>query len=498
MKQKSILDFIFNPLRGFSLRTRLLLILLFLLGTSLASLTIIYNRSEEMLIDQVMDDIDHITNAIQISVEELTLRGNATQRLKSYVDMLNKKGIKEISIIGGDSQVIASSDPRKIGTRQKISTKESGKAKQKGKLTKKKDLFITATIGEKSERESQRLHHVIMPVSIKGQNIGYILVSMVLDDYRALQKRNHLKRIFATVFAFALGMIVSLLLAERYTEPIKKIAQASRKIAQGNLVKIRDTGRRDEIGVLVKSFNEMVAKLEEKQGLEEKLQKSEKLSMVGQLASGIAHEVRNPLNFLSLSIGHIKERIAEEKLDDGAQVISLLDDLSREIHRVNELINNFLFLGKPLALDKESVSPDSLMDEVLYLLKDKTREGIRIRVECPENCRPLYCDRAYMRMCLSNLLLNSVQAVEGDGQIVVEFGGSDQFSSISVRDNGKGIEKQNLEKIFEPYYSTKKMGIGLGLTITKRLVEEHGGTISIESEAGKGTVTRIEVPGCEE
>jgi signal transduction histidine kinase len=498
MREKSVITAIFNFLRGFSLRTRLLLILLFLLGTSIASLTIIYNRSEDMLMNQVMDDIDHITNAIQISVEELTLQGNATQRLKSYVDMLNKKGIKEISIIGGDSQVIASSDPRKIGTRQKISTKEGSKARQKDKSTKKKDLLITATIGEKSETESQKLHHVIMPVSIKGQNIGYILVSMVLDDYRSLQERNNLKRIFATVFAFGLGMIVSLLLAARYTEPIKKIAQASRRIAQGQLVKIQDTKRRDEIGVLVKSFNEMVAKLEEKQELEDKLQKSEKLSMVGQLASGIAHEVRNPLNFLSLSIGHIKDRIAEEKLKDGAHLSSLLDDLSREIYRVNELINNFLFLGKPLALNKESVTPDSLMNEVLYLLKDKVREGIHIKVKSAENSRPLYCDRTYMRMCINNLLLNSVQAIEGGGEIVVEFGEFDGFSSISVGDNGKGIEKEDLKKIFEPYYSTKKMGMGLGLTITKRLVEAHGGTISIESEVGKGTITRIEVPGCEE
>jgi signal transduction histidine kinase len=204
------------------------------------------------------------------------------------------------------------------------------------------------------------------------------------------------------------------------------------------------------------------------------------------------------LNFLSLSIGHLKDRIAEEKLKDGAHLSSLLDDLSREIYRVNELINNFLFLGKPLALDKESVTPDSLMNEVLYLLKDKVREGIEIKIKSTENSRPLYCDRTYMRMCINNLLLNSVQAIEQGGEIVVEFGELEGFSSISVGDNGKGIEKEDLKKIFEPYYSTKKMGMGLGLTITKRLVEAHGGNISIESQVGKGTITRIEVPWCEE
>ena len=412
--------------------------------------------------------------------------------------MLNKKGIKEISIIGGDSQVIASSDPQKIGTKQKITPKEIPRTKQKDKPVRKTDLLITATIGEKDVREAQRLYNVIMPVSIKGQNIGYILVSMVLDDYRSLQQKNHLKRILATVLSFCLGILVSLLLAKRYTEPIKRIAHASRRIAQGDLVRIRDTTRRDEIGVLVKSFNDMVEKLRERKELEEKLQKSEKLSAVGHLASGIAHEVRNPLNFLSLSIGHIRARIAEENLKEGAQITSLLDDLTREIYRVNELINNFLFLGKPIVLNRESVSPDALMNEVLYILKDKVREGIRIKVINPDNSKLLYCDRAYLRMCVMNLLLNSVQAIEGNGEVIVEFGRSDGFSTITVLDNGKGIEKQDLEKIFEPYYSTKKLGIGLGLTITKRLVEEHGGTISIKSDVGKGTTTKIEVPVHEE
>ena len=102
--------------RGLSLRTQLLLILLFILLISVSSLSIISARSEELIIDKVTDDLDDITKAIQISVEELTYRGDSTQRLKSYVDMLNRKGVKEISIISDDAQVIASSNPKKIGT----------------------------------------------------------------------------------------------------------------------------------------------------------------------------------------------------------------------------------------------------------------------------------------------------------------------------------------------------------------------------------------------
>ena len=479
-----------------SLRTQLVLILLFLLLISVISLTIIYERSEGLIMEKIAENMDDITKAIQISVEELAYRGDSTQRLESYVAMLNRKGIKEITVIGDDSQVIASSDPQKVGTKQKILPKQSV-SKKKEKLPDRKDILITATLGEKSSKEAQRLYNVIMPVSIKGKNIGYILMSIVLDDYKALQKRNHLKRVLSMVFAFVIGIVISLFIAEKYTGPIKRISQASKRIAQGELVRIRSSRRRDEIGVLVRSFNEMVEKLEERHELEEKLQKSEQLSTVGQLAAGIAHEVRNPLNFLSLSIGHIKAMIAEESIKNRDEIMTLLDNLKREIFRVNELINNFLFLGKPMILKKERVSPEVLVNDVLYLLKDKVPENIDIQVIDHSSGELLYGDRVYLRICLINLLLNSVQAIEGSGSVTVEFSNTDGGSRISVRDNGKGIEKEAMERIFEPYFSTKKLGIGLGLTITKRIVQEHGGKISVESEAGKGTTTTVEVPSGE-
>ena len=477
--------------RSLSLSTRLLLILLLLLGLSVSSLSIIYSRTEEILLEKVAENIEEITKAIQISVEELTGKGDSAERLKNYVDMLNKKGIQEITIIGGDSHVIASSNPKKIGKSEKISPSA---AKKKDKANIKKDLLITATLGEKSPKQEQRLYNVIMPVSVKGESIGYILVSMVLDDFTSFYQRNHLRRILSTVLAFALGIVLCLVLAKSYTAPIKTIAQASKRIADGELVSIEETKRKDEIGVLVRSFNDMVVKLRERRELEERLQKSEELSRVGQLASGIAHEVRNPLNFLSLSIGHIKSKLSDEDIRDRDEILTLLDNLTSEIYRVNELINNFLLMGKPIILNRESLPTESLMADVLYLLKERVRDGIEIKVIHEGNGKPVYCDRSYMRMCLTNLVLNSIQAIEDKGEIVVEFRQSGALSQISVRDSGKGITPEEMKKIFEPYYSTKTFGVGLGLTITKRLVEEHGGKISISSEVGKGTEMTVEVP----
>ena len=490
MFSKRIFPSIRGVFRSLSLKTQLLLILCFLLATSVISLTIIYSRTEDTIIDKVTDNIDDITRAIQISVEELTYKGSSTERLKSYVDMLNKKGIKEISILSDSSEVIASSNPKKIGTKEKISKEKVGDKR----TSRKKDLMITARLGEDTKKDTQRLYNVIMPVSIKGQNIGYIHINMVLDDYRLVQRKNHLKRILSMLFAFSIGVIFSILVAEKYTGPIKKIAEASKRIAEGELVKIRDKGRKDEIGVLIKSFNEMVDKLGERKELEEKLKKTEQLSMIGQLSSGIAHEIRNPLNFLSLSVGHIKERVSEESIENKEDLIELLDNVTKEIYRVNELIHNFLFLGKPIALNRTFVAPEALIDEALYILNDKVRTGIDITTACDSNGRPMYCDREYMRLCLINLLLNAIQAIEDKGAVAIQCGREDSFSFISVTDTGAGIDSEDLEKIFEPYYSTKKLGVGLGLAVTKRFVEEHGGHISVTSEPGKGTAIKIQVP----
>ena len=471
--------------RRLSLRTQLLLILFVLLLVSIGSLTIIYTRAEEALLDKVEDNIDDITKAIQISVEELTYRGDSTARLKSYVDMLNKKGIKEISIVSEKSEVIASSDPKKIGTTTKITEKRPA--------SRKKDLMITARLGDEHRSQTQRLYNIIMPVAIKGQNIGYIHINMALDDYRLLQNRNQIKRILSMIFAFTIGVIVCLIIAEKYTEPIKRIATASRKIAMGELVKIGPTDRRDEIGTLVSSFNEMVEKLSEQKELEEKLKKSEQLSLIGQLSSGIAHEIRNPLNFLTLSIGHLRERISEEKISDKEQLVELLDNLVKEVYRINELIHNFLFLGKTITLHKDNVPPGDLIDEALITIGDKVRSGIEVTTSCT-GVDTIYCDREYIRLSLINLIVNAIQSIENSGEVRIECAAQNGMACLTVSDTGQGIPADELDRIFEPYYSTKKLGIGLGLAITKRFVEDHGGTISAVSEVGKGTTMTIRLP----
>ena len=475
--------------RRLSLRTQLLLILLFILLISISSLSIISARSEELIIDKVTDDLDDITKAIQISVEELTYRGDSTQRLKSYVDMLNRKGVKEISIISDDAQVIASSNPKKIGT-----TENPKKIAGQNKVGQKKNLIITAKLGEESRKEGQRLYNVIMPVSIKGQNLGYIHISMILDDYKFLQRRNHLKRILSTLFAFGIGIVASLILADQYTDPIKKIANASRKIAEGKLVKIPENERKDEIGVLVNKFQRDGREAGRKEGPRRKTKKDG--AAFDDRPARLGHcprDTQSPQLPLPLHRSHKGKARGRGDIGKRRYQQPPRQPEERALSR-QRADTQFSFRGKADHPEQGMGKREALMQEALYMVADKVRDGIEITCVGPEEDIRIYCDREYMRMCLINLILNSAQAIEDKGTIVVTFAAGDGMTSISVTDNGKGMEGEDIDKIFEPYYSTKKLGIGLGLTITKRLVEEHAGTISAESIAGEKTVVTIKVP----
>ena len=149
--------------------------------------------------------------------------------------------------------------------------------------------------------------------------------------------------------------------------------------------------------------------------------------------------------------------------------------------------------GKSITLNRDNVPPGDLIDEALITIRDKVRSGIQVTTSC-NGVDTIYCDREYIRLSLINLIVNAIQSIADSGQVRIECGEENGMVCLAVSDTGQGIPADELERIFEPYYSTKKLGIGLGLAITKRFVEEHGGTISAVSEVGKGTTMTIRLP----
>jgi signal transduction histidine kinase len=231
--------------------------------------------------------------------------------------------------------------------------------------------------------------------------------------------------------------------------------------------------------------------------LEGRLRHAEHLSAVGQLASGIAHEIRNPLNLINLTIDHLRVQLDRAHFLDKEEIDKLVVNIKTEIHRLNRMIENFLDFGKPIRLQMQSAELSSILSEVLQLALPKgLDQGVRFETRGINDLPRVLVDVEQIKNCFVNITVNALQAMSQGGVLRVHAQLDDENSRILVHfeDTGCGIEADHLQKIFEPYFTTKKLGIGLGLALTKRVLEEHGGTISVASVKGMGTTVTISLP----
>jgi nitrogen fixation/metabolism regulation signal transduction histidine kinase len=469
-----------NLFLNLSLNKKLVFMMLGLSFLLLSLLFIIYLQSERVLEKQLETQIVELTQAIQVGVEEVTGTGGTDEmRLRQYLKSLKSRGIKEISIISNKEEIIASTNPKSVGT-------PVG--------PKKKELIIKAELGERAVDEEGKTYNVIIPVIAGEAHYGYVHLQINADNFSEQLKLNTLKRIAATLLVFSLGIAISIFLALRYTEPIHNVVEAAKKVAAGDLNQSLPMDRKDEIGELTESFNYMVQKLKEEKKLEERLREAEHLSAVGQLARGIAHEIRNPLNYISLSIDHLKEkyRPADEAREN--KFDSLISSMKQEVHRLDKLVGDFLDYGKPLRLNLQPVDTKKLLCHIVEIIKAKADTEHVAIIESYDFLPELMLDYDLMKTCLFNIVSNAFQAMPEGGTITFRTERSDGKFNLHILDTGAGVPRENLERIFEPFFTTKSGGLGLGLAITRRVIEEHGGKIDFLSSEGKGSEVSITLP----
>lgn len=466
------------------LKTKLVLIMLLLSVISMVMLLAIYTRAERELIKQVKRHTDELSAAIQISIEHLTNPGDDVDdiKLKKYIEKVRGKGIKEVSILSNDMEVIASSNPGHVGKAIDI----------KGERVK------TSTDVQEfmSIAKGRRNYDILLPVVVGNEQFGFVHIAMQFDDFAELMRYNNTRRLLATGIVFIIGIIASILLAARYTQPINNLALAAEKVASGDLTVILPVKGGGEIRKLTENFNKMVKGLRETKELEAKLKEAEHLSNIGRFASGIAHEVRNPLNFINLSVAHIENKFAPRDERGRQEFLGTIGGVKEEIQTLNTMIVNFLDYGKPLKLKIQNAPLNVIIDDVLRVVNQKVvEENILIEKRFSDDNLLAPVDTQQIKTCIMNLMLNAIQAMDGNGgRISLETFRGDGFITIRIQDNGIGIAEENLSKIYEPYFTTKETGIGLGLAITKRIVDEHGGKIDITSEYSKGTTAVIKLP----
>jgi signal transduction histidine kinase len=463
-----------------SLNKKLVVMMLFLSFTLLSVLHFLYWQSEKNLLNELSGQTAELSRAIQVGVEEVTTAGSTNEtRLAQYLEQLNAKGVKEISIISNADQIIASTNPKKVGS-------PVG--------PKKKEMIIKAELGEPVSKEEGKVYNVIVPVIAGGTHYGYIHLRINAEDVTELTKRNFYKRIGAAVFVFAIGIGIAVFLSLRYTRPIHSVVNAARLVAAGDLNQNLSVDRRDEIGELTESFNFMVRRLRENKRIEERLREAEHLSAVGQLSRSIAHEIRNPLNFISLSIDHIREKYKPGGEKDRKNYDTLISSIKQEILRLNKLVSDFLDYGKPLKLNIQSIHIGQMLGEVIDIIKAKAASERVTIVKRFEFLPDLMVDPELIKTCILNVVTNSFQAMAGGGTLTFDTRKSDGNFIISIQDTGTGVLNENIAKVFEPFFTTKSTGLGLGLATTKRIIEEHGGKIEFHSAADTGSEIVMSLP----
>jgi signal transduction histidine kinase len=304
------------------------------------------------------------------------------------------------------------------------------------------------------------------------------------DNERTILLRAVYFGIAAVVFGFVITAWVAVTL-----RPLRRLREGARRIAAGDYGKRIPEAGPTEIADLAREFNSMGRAVQERE--EEKL-RAARLAMVGKMAAQIAHEVRNPLS----SIGLNTELLEDELGDNASEARELCRAIHSEVNRLTEVTETYLGLrgGKP-KLARESLNA-IIGDLVGFVRSDLATRHVELATELDPEDPPGYVDANQIRQCLINLVRNAADAVaaKGGGHVVLRTRGEGRRVEISVEDDGVGIAGELLPRLFDPFFSTKEGGSGLGLALSQQIVRDHGGEICVASRVGRGTTFTLSIP----
>jgi signal transduction histidine kinase len=226
--------------------------------------------------------------------------------------------------------------------------------------------------------------------------------------------------------------------------------------------------------------------------LQEKLENSERAALLGRAAAQIAHEVKNPLAGLRLYAFHLKSKLARSS---GKSEIDLVDKIIHTLDHLSEIVERTLDFARPISLSRVRLDFNRIIRESLQLLEPQITAN-HIKVEQFLSPIELTClaDKALLSSALVNLILNAIQAMPDGGTLMLKSEKHQHLVTVEVADTGGGISPQNLENVFEPFYTTKSKGLGLGLPYARRVVEQHAGTIEVSSHPGQATRVIVKLP----
>ena len=338
----------------------------------------------------------------------------------------------------------------------------------------KRDIFKIRKFGRNMVNDGEELvHHIRETLRIKFKKImfGVTVVSILI---------------------FSCGAAITWSQTKNILRRLDSLRQATRDLAAGEFTPIHVPRAHDETTNLIVSFNKMVEALEQKQ---EQLIQSKKMASIGTFSSGIAHEINNPLNNISLSADMLMEELDEL---DREEMKEILEDIMGQTERASKIVRNLLDFSRAHATEMEPLHIEEVLEKTKNLIVNELRiHKIALETEIGDNLPPVCGDFQKLQQVFLNLIINAEQAIGEYGRIALKARlTSDDTIRIDVSDTGPGIDQQHLERIFDPFFTTKEAGkgTGLGLAIVYGIVEKHGGYVEVASKLGEGTTFSVYLP----
>ncbi len=485
-------------------RGKLLIILAILLIATLSVQYYLNLQTQDENNDKLEEQTQALVGGFALAANGITSQEYLTDLVKKdgkrfFADAETEARIKNILIIDNNWQVFDSLDPKYVPTTDESKNpvykrleelKDLPPMMEGNRLGEDLKMFPNADFDPKTMNGDEG--HAIPVQTEKGR---YYIIVILQSDKNETRFRAARPLIY-TLGVLLLSTLITFYLVFRFTRPIANLSNAARKVAAGDLsVRVSDADRTDEIGELSAQFNEMTAELAKNRELETKLQEAEKSAVVGRLGSAIAHEIRNPLNYINLTLDHLRNKFKPEDETKRATFEKLTAQLKAEVARINHQISDFLNYSRPSKADLQPTDIRKVVEDSLRIIETQAADcDIKISLIEAEDVPKIKGDAEFLRSVFNNLFINALHSMESDGgNLNVKISPDAQFVKVEISDTGNGIPPENLEKIFEPYFSTKETGTGLGLAIVQKVIDLHEGKISVESAINEGTKFKVKL-----
>jgi signal transduction histidine kinase len=507
----------------FSIRTRMTVVMTALLLLALAALYFQNERARAQVqreldaqeaslketLDQQNKDVIAAANIGLLSLNEETyiydlidpeFRGDSKIPKEAYRSAFNRDRIRHILVVRDDGVIDDSSDAWLVEHHVTL-------PEQSGEVTAPLALAVTGdpvADAPGHEPDGRADTYWLRTYTTNGYFWIAVVVSTEQVTNTLLVSQQRLADVIGrtatesmqvTLGVFALAVVLTIFLVWRFTRPIRRLSIAAERVASGDLDFAVGIRRRDEIGQLSRTFDQMIGGLKAKAELEERLNNAERAAVIGRLAGAIAHEIRNPLNFINLSIDHVRSKFPPADERSRERFDGLLGSIKDELARLNRLVTDVLNFGRPANLHFRRIDLLEVIGQVMDLVRPQAEEqGVEIAVTAGERPAEIDGEPEKLKSSFSNIVINAVQAMAAGGRLDVRIERVGDSYRVTFADTGPGIPEDALDRVFEPYYSTKDTGTGLGLAVAKKIVDEHGGRIRISSAVGEGTTFTIDLP----